>query len=442
MKRESFRSRLGFLLVSAGCAIGIGNVWRFPYVTGKNGGGYFVLFYILCLLIMGVPVLTMELAVGRASRKSAILAYKTLEKPKSKWHIHGWFCLIGCYLLMMYYTTVSGWMVSYFGRFLTGKFYSGMPAEDASAVFGQLLSDPVEMGILAVAIVIVGFIVCSFGLQKGLERVSKVMMIALLTLILILAVHSLTLSGAAEGMKFYLLPSMDSIRENGLRSLITDAMNQAFFTLSLGIAAMEIFGSYMSDDHALAGESIRICALDTFVALMAGTIIFPACFSYGLDVGAGPSLLFVTLPTILQDIPLGRLFAIILYVAMIFAGVSSLQNMFEAVAESLLHKFPKLSRKAVLVLLGVICLGCGIGMETISKWGPWMDLVSIYIIPIGATLGAVSWFYVMKKDELLSAINTGAQHGRGAVWYAVGRYVYVPLAVILCCVALFRHVAF
>ena len=266
MKRESFRSRLGFLLVSAGCAIGIGNVWRFPYVTGKNGGGYFVLFYILCLLIMGVPVLTMELAVGRASHKSAILAYKTLEKPKSKWHIHGWFCLIGCYLLMMYYTTVSGWMVSYFGRFLTGKFYSGMPAEDASAVFGQLLSDPVEMGILAVAIVIVGFIVCSFGLQKGLERVSKVMMIALLALILILAVHSLTLSGAAEGMKFYLLPSMDSIRENGLRSLITDAMNQAFFTLSLGIAAMEIFGSYMSDDHALAGESIRICALDTFVA--------------------------------------------------------------------------------------------------------------------------------------------------------------------------------
>ena len=271
MKRESFRSRLGFLLVSAGCAIGIGNVWRFPYVTGKNGGGYFVLFYILCLLIMGVPVLTMELAVGRASRKSAILAYKTLEKPKSKWHIHGWFCLIGCYLLMMYYTTVSGWMVSYFGRFLTGKFYSGMPAEDASAVFGELLANPVEMGILAVAIVIVGFVVCSFGLQKGLERVSKVMMIALLALILILAGHSLTLSGAAEGMKFYLLPSMDSIRENGLRSLITDAMNQAFFTLSLGIAAMEIFGSYMSDDHTLVGESIRICAFENILAICMDT---------------------------------------------------------------------------------------------------------------------------------------------------------------------------
>ena len=280
MKRESFRSRLGFLLVSAGCAIGIGNVWRFPYVTGKNGGGYFVLFYILCLLVMGVPVLTMELAVGRASRKSAILSYKTLEKPRAKWHIHGWFCLIGCYLLMMYYTTVSGWMVSYFYRFLTGKFYAGMPAEDASAVFGELLSNPTEMGGLAVAIVIIGFIVCSRGLQKGLERVSKVMMLALLALILILAGHSLTLSGAAEGMKFYLLPSLDSIRENGLRSLITDAMNQAFFTLSLGIAAMEIFGSYMSDDHTLAGESIRICALDTFVALMAGTIIFPACLLY------------------------------------------------------------------------------------------------------------------------------------------------------------------
>ncbi len=349
MKRESFRSRLGFLLVSAGCAIGIGNVWRFPYVTGKNGGGYFVLFYILCLLIMGVPVLTMELAVGRASHKSAILAYKTLEKPKSKWHIHGWFCLIGCYLLMMYYTTVSGWMVSYFGRFLTGKFYSGMPAEDASAVFGQLLSDPVEMGILAVAIVIVGFIVCSFGLQKGLERVSKVMMLALLALILILAVHSLTLSGAAEGMKFYLLPSLDSIRENGLRSLITDAMNQAFFTLSLGIAAMEIFGSYMSDDHTLAGESIRICALDTFVALMAGTIIFPACFSYGVAPDNGPSLLFVTLPQVFVNMSGGRFWGTLFFLFMIFASISTVLAVFENILAICMDTFGISRRKAVLI---------------------------------------------------------------------------------------------
>ena len=395
MKRESFRSRLGFLLVSAGCAIGIGNVWRFPYVTGKNGGGYFVLFYILCLLIMGVPVLTMELAVGRASHKSAILAYKTLEKPKSKWHIHGWFCLIGCYLLMMYYTTVSGWMVSYFGRFLTGKFYSGMPAEDASAVFGQLLSDPVEMGILAVAIVIVGFIVCSFGLQKGLERVSKVMMIALLALILILAVHSLTLSGAAEGMKFYLLPSLDSIRENGLRSLITDAMNQAFFTLSLGIAAMEIFGSYMSDDHTLAGESIRICALDTFVALMAGTIIFPACFSYG-----------------------GTLF----FLFMMFASMSTVLAVFENILAVCMDTFGWSRKKAVFingVLLMLLSLPCVFGYNIWSDFHPILGkdvldsedfLVSNLLLPIGSLVYLL--FCVTKWgwgfDKYLAEVNKGA----------------------------------
>ena len=249
MKRESFGSRLGFLLVSAGCAIGIGNVWRFPYITGQNGGGYFVLFYLICLVVMGIPVLTMELAVGRASRQSAVLGYKALEKPGSKWHIHGWFCLIGCYLLMMYYTTVAGWMASYFGKFLTGVFHSGMSADATSAVFGNLLASPGEMAIWTEIVVVVGFIVCSFGLKKGLERISKFMMLALLALIIVLAVHSLTLSGAAEGMKFYLLPSIDTIRKNGFGSLITDAMNQAFFTLSLGIAAMEIFGSYMSDGY-------------------------------------------------------------------------------------------------------------------------------------------------------------------------------------------------
>ena len=421
MKRESFRSRLGFLLVSAGCAIGIGNVWRFPYVTGKNGGGYFVLFYILCLLIMGVPVLTMELAVGRASHKSAILAYKTLEKPKSKWHIHGWFCLIGCYLLMMYYTTVSGWMVSYFGRFLTGKFYSGMPAEDASAVFGQLLSDPVEMGILAVAIVIVGFIVCSFGLQKGLERVSKVMMIALLALILILAGHSLTLSGAAEGMKFYLLPSMDSIRENGLRSLITDAMNQAFFTLSLGIAAMEIFGSYMSDDHTLAGESIRICALDTFVALMAGTIIFPACFSYGVAPDNGPSLLFVTLPQVFVNMSGGRFWGTLFFLFMMFASMSTVLAVFENILAVCMDTFGWSRKKAVFingVLLMLLSLPCVFGYNIWSDFHPILGkdvldsedfLVSNLLLPIGSLVYLL--FCVMKWgwgfDKYLAEVNKG-----------------------------------
>jgi len=422
MKRESFRSRLGFLLVSAGCAIGIGNVWRFPYVTGKNGGGYFVLFYILCLLIMGVPVLTMELAVGRASHKSAILAYKTLEKPKSKWHIHGWFCLIGCYLLMMYYTTVSGWMVSYFGRFLTGKFYSGMPAEDASAVFGQLLSDPVEMGILAVAIVIVGFIVCSFGLQKGLERVSKVMMIALLALILILAVHSLTLSGAAEGMKFYLLPSMDSIRENGLRSLITDAMNQAFFTLSLGIAAMEIFGSYMSKNHTLTSEGVRICALDTFVAVLSGLIIFPACFSYGVEAGAGPSLIFITLPNVFVNMAGGRVWGALFFLFMTFASFSTVIAVFENIMSFCMDMFGWDRKKAAIINCVIILIA---SMPCVLGYNVWSELhiigardvldsedflVSNLLLPIGSLIYLL--FCVTKwgwgAENYFEEANTGA----------------------------------
>ena len=349
MKRESFRSRLGFLLVSAGCAIGIGNVWRFPYIAGKNGGGYFVLFYLLCLLVMGVPVLTMELAVGRASRRSAVLSYKTLEKPGQKWHIHGWFCLLGCYLLMMYYTTVSGWMVSYFGKFLTGAFHSGMSTDEVASAFGAMLSSPGEMALWAEVVVVAGFLVCSFGLQKGLERVTKVMMLCLLALILVLAVHSLTLSGAAEGMKFYLVPSMDSIRENGFGSLVTDAMNQAFFTLSLGIAAMEIFGSYMSREHTLLGEGARICGLDTFVAIMAGLIIFPACFSYGVEVTAGPSLIFVTLPNVFVNMAGGRVWGALFFLFMTFASFSTVIAVIENIMASCMDLFGWSRKKAALI---------------------------------------------------------------------------------------------
>ena len=240
MGRESFKSRLGFILVSAGCAIGIGNVWRFPYVAGQNGGGIFVLFYLIFLIAMGLPVLTMELAVGRASRKSAVLGYKALEKPNSKWHIHGWVAIFGCYMLMMYYTTVSGWMVTYFYKFVKGEFTPRMDTEQTGAVFSNLLADPKQMAFWMILTVVVGFFVCSRGLQNGLEKISKVMMSALLILIIVLAVHSLTLSGAGEGLKFYLVPNMDSVREVGLKNVITSAMNQAFFTLSLGVAAMEI----------------------------------------------------------------------------------------------------------------------------------------------------------------------------------------------------------
>ena len=369
MERESFRSRLGFLLVSAGCAIGIGNVWRFPYIAGKNGGGYFVLFYLICLLVMGVPVLTMELAVGRASRKSAILSYKKLEKPGQKWHIHGWFCLAGCSLLMMYYTTVTGWMVSYFGRFLTGAFTEGMTAEAVSGVFGTLLSSPGEMAIWTEIVVLLGFVVCSFGLRNGLERISKIMMLALLALIALLAVHSLTLPGAKEGMKFYLLPSVDSIRENGIGNLIVDAMNQAFFTLSLGIAAMEIFGSYMSEQHALAGEAVRICALDTLVALMAGTIIFPACFSFGVKPNQGASLIFETLPNVFVNMKGGRLWGTLFFLFMIFASFSTVLAVLENIISVCMDTFGWSRKKAALInglLLAVLSLPCVLGFNVWS----------------------------------------------------------------------------
>ena len=371
MKRESFGSRLGFLLVSAGCAIGIGNVWRFPYITGENGGGYFVLFYLICLLVMGVPVLTMELAVGRASRKSAIHAYGALEKPGQKWHIHGWFCMLGCYMLMMYYTTVTGWMASYFGKFLTGVFHAGMGTEEVGGVFGTLLASPGEMAIWTELVVILGFAVCSFGLQKGLERISKYMMLALLALILVLAVHSLTLPGAGEGMKFYLLPSIESIRENGFGKMITDAMNQAFFTLSLGIAAMEIFGSYMSDKHTLGGEAVRICALDTFVALMAGTIIFPACFSFGVAPNQGPSLIFVTLPQVFVNMTGGRFWGALFFLFMIFASFSTVLAVFENILAICMDTFGWSRKKAVLINLAALAL---LSLPCVFGYNIWSGL--------------------------------------------------------------------
>lgn len=421
MKRESFGSRLGFLLVSAGCAIGIGNVWRFPYITGQDGGGFFVLFYLICLFVMGVPVLTMELAVGRGSRKSAVLSYKALEKPGQKWHIHGWFCLIGCFLLMMYYTTVSGWMISYFGKFLTGAFHAGMDSDTVAGVFGTLLSSPGEMALWTEVVVIAGFAVCSFGLRKGLERISKFMMLALLALILILAVHSLTLPGAGEGMKFYLLPSVDSIREHGLGTIITDAMNQAFFTLSLGIAAIEIFGSYMSDEHTLTGEAVRICALDTFVALMAGTIIFPACFSFGVAPNQGPSLIFQTLPQVFVNMSGGRFWGTLFFLFMIFASFSTVLAVFENILAIAMDTFGISRKKAVVinfVLVALLSLPCVFGYNI------WSDLhiigardvldsedflVSNLLLPIGSLVYLL--FCVSKWgwgfDKYIVEVNKG-----------------------------------
>ena len=368
MKRENFQSRLGFLLVSAGCAIGIGNVWRFPYVAGQNGGGLFVLFYLLFLLTMGVPVLTMELAVGRASRKSAVQGYQALEKPGSKWHIHGWFCVAGCYLLMMYYTTVAGWMLDYFVRFLTGSF-TGLDAAAISGAFGQMLQSPAEMTLFMALVVVLGFAVVSFGLQKGLERISKLMMTALLLLILMLAVNSCLLPGAGEGLSFYLLPSLSRAKEQGLFSVITAAMNQAFFTLSLGIAAMEIFGSYMTRENTLTGEAVRICLLDTFVALMSGLIIFPASFSFGVQPDAGPSLIFVTLPNVFAGMRGGRFWGTLFFLFMTFASFTTVISVFENLIANCIDMFGFSRKKAVIancVFLLLASMPCLLGYNVLS----------------------------------------------------------------------------
>lgn len=420
MERESFKSRLGFILVSAGCAIGIGNVWRFPYVAGENGGGLFVLFYLVFLVLMGIPVLTMELAVGRASRKSAVLGYKKLEKPKSKWHIHGWFCMLGCYLLMMYYTTVSGWMTSYFYKFATGTFESGMTSEQVSGVFSQLQSNPIEMVIWMAIITILGFLVCSRGIQKGIEKVSKVMMIALLVLILALAVNSILLSGAGEGLKFYLVPDFEKVSEIGIGNIVSAAMNQSFFTLSLGIAAMEIFGSYMSKDDTLPGESVKICALDTFVAIMAGLIIFPACFSYGVEPDQGPALIFITLPNVFVNMAGGRIWGTLFFLFMTFACFSTIIAVFENIISFCIDMF-KISRTKSVIINAVIILIASLpcvfgfniwsGFELFGQNVLGMEdfLVSNILLPVGSLIYLL--FCVTKFgwgfDNYLTECNTG-----------------------------------
>ncbi|MCI9648608.1 sodium-dependent transporter [Oscillibacter sp.] len=421
MKRERFQSRLGFLLVSAGCAVGIGNVWKFPYVTGENGGGVFVLFYLLFLVIMGVPVLTMELAVGRASRKSAVLSYKALEPAGSKWHIHGWFCVAGCCLLMMFYTTVSGWMLGYFFKFAAGSF-TGLEGEAVDNMFFEgMLGNPVEMSIWMVVTVLAGFLICSFGLQKGLERITKVMMVGLLALIAVLAVHSLTLPGGMEGVKFYLLPDFRRAAEVGIGNVITAAMNQAFFTLSLGIAAMEVFGSYMSREHTLTGEAIRICSLDTFVALMAGLIIFPACTAYGVRPDSGPSLIFITLPKVFLNMAGGRLWGALFFLFMTFASFSTVIAVFENLQANCIDNFGWSRKKATVVncvLILIASFPCVLGFNV------WSDLqiiggrgvldsedflVSNLLLPLGSLvylLFCVSkwgWGY----DKYLEEANAG-----------------------------------
>lgn len=391
-------------------------------MVGENGGGIFVLFYLLFLVAMGLPVLTMELAVGRGSRKSAVLAYKELEKPKSKWHIHGWFAILGCYVLMMYYTTVSGWMVSYFYKFVTGEFKAGMDADATGSVFSDLLADPKQMGFWMILTVIVGFIVCSRGLQNGLERISKIMMTALLVLIVVLAVHSITLSGAGEGLRFYLIPNLSTVEKVGIGNVISAAMNQAFFTLSLGVAAMEIFGSYMSKDHALAGEGVRICALDTFVAVMSGLIIFPACFSYGVEVTAGPKLIFVTLPNVFVNMAGGRIWGSLFFLFMTFASFSTVIAVFENIMSFAMDMFGWSRNKTAFINCIIILIA---SLPCVLGYNVWSDLhliggrdvldsedflVSNLLLPLGSLIYLL--FCVTKWgwgfDNYIEEVNTGS----------------------------------
>ena len=421
MKRESFKSRLGFILISAGCAIGIGNVWRFPYLVGNNGGGAFVLFYLFFLIAVGIPVMTMEFAVGRASRKSAVGGYQALEPKGSKWHIHGWFCMLGCYLLMMFYTTVSGWMLDYFFKFLVGDF-EGLNTEQVVGVFNNMLADPVELSIWMVINVVVGFAVCSLGLQKGLERISKGMMLCLLGLIVLLAVRSITLPGAAEGLAFYLIPNFEVMKENGIFNVISAAMNQSFFTLSLGIAAMEIFGSYMEKDYSLLGESIRIGAVDTFVAFVSGLIIFPACFSFGINPDSGPSLIFITLPNVFISMAGGRIWGTLFFLFMTFASLSTILDVFENIIAFCMDQFGWDRKKASIINMVVILVAsmpCVLGFNVWSAFQPLgpgstvLDfedfLVSNLLLPIGSMVYLL--FCVTKWgwgfDNYLAEANTG-----------------------------------
>ena len=436
---RNFASRWGFILASVGSAVGMANVWGFPNKLGSNGGGAFLLIYLMFVVIFSYVGLPAEFAMGRRAATGTLGAYENAwaTRGKTAGKVGGllaWLPLTGSLCIALGYAVI----VTYILKALVDSLVGTLMSADAGAGFCAFSSTP--YGVIPYhVIVVVGTLLTLYLGARSIEKTNKIMMPLFFIIFLILAVRVAMLPDVSEGYRFMFTPRWEALKDP---MIWIWAMGQAFFSLSVTGSGMIVYGAYLSKDEDVVGVAQHTALFDTIAAVVAALVIIPACFSYGLDVGAGPSLLFVTLPTILQDIPLGRLFAIILYLAMIFAGISSLQNMFEAVAESLLHKFPKLSRTAVLAFLCVLCLGIGIFMEPISKWGPWMDLVSIYIIPIGATLGAISWFYVMKKEDLLAAVNTGSKKARGALWYNVGRFVYVPFALVLCCVALFMHVSF
>ena len=394
--RERFSSRLGFILISAGCAVGLGNVWRFPYITGQYGGAAFVLVYLIFLVLLGLPIMVMEFAVGRASQKSAARSFHVLEPAGTKWHLQGYACMAGNYLLMMFYTTVGGWMAAYIFKTLTGEF-KGLDSDGVAAVFNDMLARPGYMTFWMVLVVLLSFFICSLGLQKGVERITKAMMSCLFLILLILCIRSVTLPGASEGLRFYLIPDFTRFTENGVGNTIFAAMGQAFFTLSLGIGAMAIFGSYIGKDHTLTGETINICLLDTLVAFLAGLIIFPSCFAFGVDPGQGPGLVFITLPNIFNQVVGGRIFGVLFFVFMTFAAQSTIIAVFENIISFSMDLFGTSRKKTVLIngiAIILLSLPCVFGFNIWSGFQPMgagstiQDLedfiVSNNLLPLGS----------------------------------------------------------
>lgn len=397
-QREQLGSRLGFILLSAGCAIGIGNVWKFPYMVGQYGGGAFVLIYLFFLVILGIPVMTMEFAMGRAGQRSPARLYQQLEPKGSKWHLHGYVAMAGNYILMMFYTSVAGWMLDYFVRTAGGQFV-GADTDGVAAQFSQMLGDPLRMTLFMGIIVVVGFLVCSFSLQKGLERITKWMMVALLVIMVVLAINSVCTAGGSQGLRFYLVPDLARIKKVGIGNVVAGAMNQAFFTLSLGIGAMAIFGSYIGKERALMGESARVAALDTLVALCSGLIIFPACFAYGVQPDSGPSLIFITLPNIFNHMPLGRVWGSLFFVFMSFAAFSTVLGVFENIVSCTMDLSGWSRKKACLfngILMLLLSMPCVLGFNVLSKFQPLgpgtgvLDLedfvVSNLLLPLGSLI--------------------------------------------------------
>lgn len=434
-----FTSRWGFILSAVGSAVGMANVWGFPAKLGANGGGAFLVAYLLFIALFSAIGLAAEYAIGRYSRTGTLGSYKNAWETRNKTAgklggVLGWLPLSGSLCIAIGYAVIISYVLKALFQSATGQLMN----VDTSAWFEGFSNQPYSVVIFHIIIVIGTLLTLLLG-AKSIEKSNKIMMPVFFIIFIVLAIRVAFLPGASAGYQFMFSPDWSALKNP---MVWIWAMGQAFFSLSVTGSGMIVYGAYLDDKEPVVPLAIRTAVFDTIAAIVAALVIIPACFAYDMDVSAGPSLLFVTLPRILQDIPFGQVFAIILYTAMVFAGVSSLQNMFEAVAESLQHRLPKLSRNIVLAILCALCLGIGLHMEAISSWGPWMDIISIYIIPIGATLGAISWFWIMDKDILMEEINKGNSKPLGNMWFIIGRFLYVPCALILCFVALFMKIAF